>query len=235
MNNSVSGLYQKCFTYTLLYTINCEFSEDLKLELVEDASRTAVGLLDEITDKFTFMNILKKQNINHEDFVEMILDIIGIFEDSAEISKLRGTFNAKCIKPFGEKYDKVNGKAIKTTCVLILHSYITIEKYRDIIMGKLADVVKKAELLETTDTSKRVELSQLIEALTSVQVRRKSNLVNWIKTVPLKESLIKCSIFKLENDLWPGQQHESRLIVEDYIKNSLKLEIEIDSCQGKIV
>ena len=64
MNNSVSGLYQKCFTNTLLYTINCEFSEDLKLELVEDASRTAVGLLDEITDKSTFMNILKKQNIN---------------------------------------------------------------------------------------------------------------------------------------------------------------------------
>lgn len=204
----------------------------ISLEIVDDTRRTSVGLLDEITDKFSFISFLKEENINHQEFVDLVLQIIGIFEDSSSISKVRSTFTSKCDKPFKEEYTE-KGRPIKRMCVLIMYSYITTEKYRDIIMGKVIDLVKKSEVKQD-DIEKKSELSQLIGALTSVQGRRKSNLINWIRTVPLAEDkkYIPCQMFKIEKEqLWEGQliTYEESLI--DYLKQ-LNFELDLDSCQG---
>ena len=91
----------------------------ISLEIVDDTRRTSVGLLDEITDKFTFTSFLKEENINHQEFVDLVLQIIGIFEDSRSISKVRSTFTSKCDKPFKEEYSE-KGRPIKRMCVLIM-------------------------------------------------------------------------------------------------------------------
>lgn len=203
------------------------------MEIVEDTRRTSVALLDEITDKFTFTSVLKEESINHQEFVNLILQIIGIFEDSSSISKVRSTFTSKCDKPFKEEYNE-KGLPLKRTCVLIFYSYITTEKYRDIIMGKLIDLVKKSEVKQD-DIEKKSELSQLIGALTSVQGRRKSNLINWIKTVPLSDDkrYIPCQMFKIEADqLWEGQMITYRESLVDYLAQ-LNFDLDLNSCQGE--
>lgn len=205
----------------------------ISLEDVDDTRRTSVGLLDEITDKFTFTSVLKEENINHQEFVNLVLQIIGIFEDSGAISKVRSTFTSKCIASFREEYGE-KGRPLKKTCVLIFYSHITTEKYRDIIMGKIIDLVKRSEMRQE-DIEKRLELSQLIGALTSVQGRRKSNLINWLKTVPLSKEkrYIPCQMFKIEKaDLWTNMLTYEKSLTE-YLEQ-LGFDLDLESCQGEV-
>lgn len=210
-----------------------ELEKYMSMESVDDTRRTSLGLLDEITDKFTFTSVLKEESINHQEFVNLVLQIIGIFEDSSAISKVRSTFTSKCDRPFKEEYGE-KGLPLKKTCVLILYSYITTEKYRDIIMGKIIDLVKKSEMRQN-DIEKKSELAQLIGALTSVQGRRKSNLVNWLKTVPLADDkrYIPCQMFKIEKDeLWTDMMtYEEGLT--DYL-TQLKFDLDLNSCIGML-
>ena len=90
-------------------------------------------------------------------------------------------------------------------------------------------------LVRQKDIEKRSELSQLIGALTSVQGRRKSNLINWLKTVPLSKEkrYIPCQMFKIEKaDLWTNMLTYEKSLTE-YLEQ-LGFDLDLESCQGEV-
>ena len=184
-----------------------------------------------MSDKYAFMGEIQLEKINHEEFINLILQVIGIFEDSPDISKLRITFNGKCI----DKFDGEENQALQRSCVKILYSYVTIEKQRDLIMGKIINLVKKAQVLNDRDVSKKVELDQLIAALTSVQKRRKSILVSWLDKglINRPNDNIKCTLFNcMELNLWPKDNIDA---FKNYLTDNLKVNIDISGCgKGKL-
>ena len=200
--------------------------------------RTAISLLDAMSDKYAFMQQIEMENINHEEFINLVLELINIFEDSPDISKLRVNFNAKCLNHFGQNLNATE-LALQRSCVNILYSYVTIEKQRDLIMGRTINLVKKAEVLNDKDVQKKVELNQLIAALTSVQKRRRSILVNWIDSGLINRpndtgGKIKCTIFncgdKESLDLWPNNNGED---FRNYTVNTLKVDVNTKDCGSK--
>ena len=197
--------------------------------------RTAISLLDAMSDKYAFMQEIQLENINHEEFINLVLELINIFEDSPDISKLRVNFNAKCLNHFGQNLNATE-LALQRSCVNILYSYVTIEKQRDLIMGRTINLVKKAEVLNDKDVTKKVELNQLIAALTAVQTRRKSILTNWLDSglINRPDDKIKCTLFNCgstdELKLWPNNNGAD---FRDYIVNSLKVPVNTTGCSGK--
>lgn len=211
------------------------FTEEIvDQEIISDTMRTAVSLVDAMSDKYSFMGEIQLEKINHEEFITLILQLIGIFEDSPEISKLRVTFNGKCLGKFAGMKDGKD-QELQRTCVRILYSYVSIEKQRDLIMGKLINLVKKAEILNDRDVSKKVELDQLVAALTSVQKRRKSILISWLDKGLINRPNydIKCTLFNcMELDLLPKANIEE---FKNYLTHNLKLTIDVKDCgEGKL-
>ena len=159
---------------------------------MNEISDKANSMLEEIQQKFDFLNEYSGNNIN-DDLARAIKNDIDVLDSTSEIEFIKNRLKTKCIDNQLLKCDQ--NTLQKSICTNIAYTFFSIEKYRDITLTRLINLLQATNL-------KGLNVGYLV-----VQTRRKNNMREWISANFIMNNEIACPVFKTRSYYWEKQDH----------------------------
>ena len=189
---------QKSFIRTQFEKQQKFITDELNNLAFTEFKTEAVGLLDEIGEKLGFIETFI-DGVDNDNVANSVRDEIDVLGQTKETSKLRSMIKETCVPQLTSCKDK----EVKKTCLFLIHTVVTIEKYRYITVTNLIN------MLQSTN------LRQLNGGYLKVQKRRKTKIKSWIDTTLLSDPTMSCIIsYKMLTQYWTSKE---QLEIVDFI------------------
>ena len=159
------------------------------LDLADDAAAMLVA----INEKFHYIEVFDQGDMTGELAGEIKADV-GVLQDTTAIEKIRKAFERMCIDKQFLKCDQ--NMLEKNICTKIAYSYFSIEKYRDIVITDMINLLQPV-----------TDLSKIAEAYLAVQSDRRSSMKNWISAKLVDNNEIACPLFKTRAYYWEKSEY----------------------------
>ena len=195
-----------------------ELKDFLVNERIGEVFGRAKAVLEEIQEKYTFLNAYHGQNVD-DNVANAIRDELEVLK-SKDIAFLRSNFKEICINTEFMKCKKL--VIPKNMCTKILYTYFSIKQFQDITMLGLIN------LLENTN------LKHLNKGYLEVYQLRKDKFEDWIFQELVNNTNIACPMFKTRTYYWQSQEYLLGVLgYLDHLDPKLKhgiVDLNIDKC-----
>ena len=151
-----------------------------------------------MSEKLTFVGAFS-EGVAYVDVANRVANDIDVLGQTKDASELRTMIKESCVPRLTSCKCE-----FKETCLILIHTLVTIEKYRDITMTNLINILQSTSLRQTN------------KGYLVVQNNRRNKLKSWIDTTLLSNEKIACTIsYHRDTQYWPSKEHQ--LEVDDFI------------------
>ena len=177
----------------------------------DEVSNEATGLMEDTLEKLCFIESFMN-GIDNDFVATQVSNDISVMGKTDKISKLRAMIEQSC-KPQLISCDE---DSFKQTCLFLIYSLVIIEKYRNIALLNLINVLQPTNL------------KQLNEGYLNIQKQRKETLRLWILSTLMSDEEIACIIsYKRKPKSWSSKTHQKEVVdFISYIDISLKSKLD---------
>ena len=188
------------------------------LQEFKEINADVAGLLDEISEKMYFLQSFGGV-VNGDAVADSIRDEINVLGKTHEVSKLQNFIRQRCLP----ELNSCSTHDLKGSCLFLISTLTTIEKYRDVTLLNLIN------LLEPTT------LRQLNKGYLKVHEQRKHQIKSWLNDNILGSNVRCILINKWQSNHWKSNSDSKRIInFMTYIDPSFTTKLDgsslIDEC-----
>ena len=188
--------------------IKDEFAKNQRIEFeefVQDMNIFASSLLEEISERFTFIQGFGSVDLNDNE-AGKINDIVDILDNTQEVARIRLFIKQKCLP----ELIRCDNHDMKVPCLLMIYTLVTIEKQRDITLLTIINILQSTNF------------RNLNAGYLRVQAKRKEINKKWLRDV-LLDQRVGCIITNqwLSNSWKPQSAQDEVLDFMSYIDPSL--------------
>ena len=152
------------------------FEDSLFEQDLEELRRQSIALLEYIQEKQTYLFELNEEQALDEDELTRVTAELDLLDDTKDTSYIRQFFLDAC-RDDAIRENKLENESVKVqNCLMILYDYLTIEKFRSMLLVRFL-TLRNLEL----------ELSSVTKAYWAVQEQRKNDVKDFLEAIEANE------------------------------------------------